>query len=79
MKIKKNEIAKLRKTKNAHKKNFENIDVKIRILIINKQILKKIIQNFERKLRNMKSIENFNEKNHLLIFDIELSNDDMCF
>ena len=63
--IKKSEIAKLRKTKNVHKNNFEKINVKIKILIIDKQILKKIIQNFERKLRNIKidiTVENFDEK-----------------
>ena len=78
--IKKSEIAKLRKAKNVHKNNFEKINVKIKILIIDKQILKKIIQNFERKFRNMKIdiiVENFDEKSSN--FERKFDNDDVRF
>ena len=50
--------------KDAHKNNYEKIDAKIRTLMIDNQILKKIVQNFERRFRSMKVnmlLENFDE------------------
>ena len=51
IKIKKNEMIKLRRFKNVHRKNFEKIDVKIKTLTIDNQNLKKIVENYEKRLR----------------------------
>ena len=51
LKIKKKKIIKLRKFKNVYRKNFEKIDVKIKALIIDKQNLKKIVENYDKRLR----------------------------
>ena len=66
LKTKKEKISKFQKSRNAHRKNFEKIDVKIKIFFIDKKTMKKIIENFERRIRNAKShmsLKNFDKKN----------------
>ena len=55
IKIKEKKIAKIRRVRNAHKNNFEKINVKIKLLIINKKTIKKIIVELKKKLKHAKS------------------------
>ena len=55
IRFKKKKIAKLWKSKNAHRKNFEKINVKNKSLLMNKQIIKKVIKNLKRRLRDAKT------------------------
>ena len=52
--VEKKKMTKLRRFKNAHRDNFEKVDVRARSLLIDKQTMQKTIEEFERRLRNTK-------------------------
>ena len=54
LKVRENEVDKLRRSRNAHRENFEKVDVKIRSLIMNKKNMQKIIEELKRKLKHAK-------------------------
>ena len=55
IRFKKKKVIKFRKSKNAHRKNFETMNVRNKSLLIDKQIMKKMIENLKRRLRNAKA------------------------
>ena len=56
LKIKTNEMNKFRRFRNAHKKNFEKINVKIKSLIINKKNMQKIIKKLKNKIETRENL-----------------------
>ena len=64
-------MIKFRKFRNVYRKNFKKIDVKIKILTIDKQILKKIVENYEKRFQKtlIRTFQkNLNKKNAKLYF-----------
>lgn len=61
IKAKEEEVAKLRRARNAHRDNFEKVEARARALIIDKQTLEKTIEGFERRLKNVDAYMQFED------------------
>ena len=61
--IKNEKMNKLRKSRNAHRENFEKINVKIKFFVINKKIMQKTIKNLKRKLTYAQQYFSLNDSN----------------
>ena len=64
--FKKKKIAKFRKSRNAHRDNFDKINIKTKSLMLNKKTMQKTIEKLKKKLkfaRSYLSLKNFDRKN----------------
>ena len=64
--FKKKKIVKLRKSRNAHRDNFDKINIKTKSLMLNKKTMQKTIEKLKKKLkfaRSYLSLKNFDRKN----------------
>ena len=63
--FKKKKIAKFRKFRNAHRDNFDKINIKTKSLMLNKKTMQKTIEKLKKKLkfaRSYLSLKNFDRK-----------------
>ena len=64
--FKKKKIAKFRRFRNAHRDNFDKINIKTKSLMLNKKTMQKTIEKLKKKLkfaRSYLSLKNFDRKN----------------